>query len=277
MNKKHIKLVATDCDGTLFSTFGVLSAFAKETLRKLRQAGIIVVISSGRPYYSIERSIPKDCFDYASCMNGQEIVSLKDNKHIIKPDLNKEQIQELLSFMPKYRMMLSYSSKDQFYSYIDPSHKIYQKLYDFAYALVHWIRHEKFYRNEINMDINKCHFENCGKFCFAAPVFTLRKFYKELDITKFSCFFVNSHWLEVQGPGISKGIALQDILKLEHLTKEDACAIGDGENDIPMFDVVGTPVAMANAMKAVKKKAIAVADYYSNDGCAKWLNDNLLK
>ena len=65
-----IKLVALDLDGTLLSSFGLLSPFAAQTLRDLRKKGIIVAISSGRPFYSVQNIIPDDCYDYASCMAG---------------------------------------------------------------------------------------------------------------------------------------------------------------------------------------------------------------
>lgn len=277
MKKTEIKLVALDLDGTLYSKYGTLSSYGEMVLRKLKENGIKIVLSSGRPLYSIQRSISKDLYDYASCMNGQEIYIQKTKDHIIQNNLSKEEMDDLISYLKKYPLILYYSSGTNFYSYMHSSHSIYKYLYSIMYAIVHIVRNDHSRRNQIETDPTKCHFEQCGKFCFAGPNGLLKKFYKELDSSKYSAFFVNSHWLEVQPAGISKGHALKQILDLEHLSKQEALAIGDGENDISMFEVVGTAIAMKNAMKSVKKKADFIADSYQKDGCAKWLDKNLLK
>ena len=56
---EQIRLFATDLDDTLLVN-GKLTPKGKEALIRLRQKGIIVVIASGRPFYSIRRIIP-DC------------------------------------------------------------------------------------------------------------------------------------------------------------------------------------------------------------------------
>src|SRR5690242_13736257 len=73
-------------------------------------------------------------------------------------------------------------------------------------------------------------------------------------------------FLEYFDPAAGKGnglAALLDVLKLSH---EAVIAIGDGENDLPLFEHAGLSVAMANASATVQQAADLVIG--SNDAAA---------
>ncbi|PZD95562.1 HAD family phosphatase [Paenibacillus sambharensis] len=53
--------------------------------------------------------------------------------------------------------------------------------------------------------------------------------------------------LEVMGTGVDKGTALQAICQHYGTSAESAVVIGDNQNDLPMFRVAGTGIAMGNA------------------------------
>ncbi len=63
-----------------------------------------------------------------------------------------------------------------------------------------------------------------------------------------------------------KGIGIQKILEHFHITKEDALAFGDGNNDIEMLKAVGTGVAMENASSQLKAVATTICGSVSCDG-----------
>ena len=145
-----IKLVALDLDGTLLSSFGVLSADAADTLRQLRKKGILVVISSGRPYYSVQHIIPDDCYDYASCMNGQDIYCVKRGKHQQKPNLTEEEKQHLIGYLKDYRMLMECAIDGQGYYIASTKHQAFVNFFQsmnswegvsirFGYVNANWI------------------------------------------------------------------------------------------------------------------------------------------
>lgn len=74
----------------------------------------------------------------------------------------------------------------------------------------------------------------------------------------------------------SKGNGIKNFCKLLHIPPHDCIAIGDDENDIPMFQACGYSVAMNNALPEVK----AVADYITldneHDGVAYFIQQKLL-
>ena len=79
-------------------------------------------------------------------------------------------------------------------------------------------------------------------------------------------------FLEYFDPAAGKGnglAALLDILKLSH---EAVIAIGDGENDLPLFEHAGLSVAMANASAAVQQAADLVIGSNDAAGVADFLD-----
>ncbi|MDB5166209.1 MAG: Cof-like hydrolase [Candidatus Saccharibacteria bacterium] len=69
---------------------------------------------------------------------------------------------------------------------------------------------------------------------------------------------------------------VQALLKLEHVPKESIVAIGDGNNDVPLFLNAGITFAMGNANDRLHALAdFSVADV-ARDGWAEMVNDHIL-
>ena len=64
----------------------------------------------------------------------------------------------------------------------------------------------------------------------------------------------------------SKATAASALLRRWRLTWQDALAIGDGSNDLPMLEAAGTSVAMANGGDAVRAAAQHVVCSNDDDG-----------
>lgn len=63
-----------------------------------------------------------------------------------------------------------------------------------------------------------------------------------------------------------KGVAIQKILEHFHLDASQAMAFGDSNNDLQMFETVGTGIAMGNATETLKAIATDVCGPVSQDG-----------
>ena len=63
-----------------------------------------------------------------------------------------------------------------------------------------------------------------------------------------------------------KGVGIEKVLEYFGVTKEEAIAFGDGNNDIDMLKAVGCGVAMANASDALKAAASDVCGHVAEDG-----------
>ena len=117
-----------------------------------------------------------------------------------------------------------------------------------------------------------------GKICFSGFPGRLNAIKKSLDQDRYSASFVTPYWLEIQPAGISKGAGLRTVMDLCGIARENTAAIGDGENDLPMFYEAGTRVAMNNAMRVLKKEAdIITKHHYIRDGAARWINSAVIQ
>lgn len=71
---------------------------------------------------------------------------------------------------------------------------------------------------------------------------------------------------EISDKTITKATGIQSVLKYYHCEKKDAIALGDGFNDLCMFEAAGYSVAMGNAAKEVQEKADRITTCLEEDG-----------
>lgn len=67
---------------------------------------------------------------------------------------------------------------------------------------------------------------------------------------------------------VSKGSALRDVIDYLGLKTDEVITIGDSFNDLPIFEVAGTKVAMGHAPESLKQIADWVAPPVEEDGVA---------
>ena len=145
MEKDRIRMFVTDLDGTLLSRFSTLSDRAAEDLKKLKDNGIIVVICTGRPFYSVNRIIPEELYDYAICMNGQDIYLPNGRRHIRQPYLRKEQVEYLLSFLERYPLVAECNINDSSHYYIAKKYLFLRRGIDLIKYFIDILQHSQRY------------------------------------------------------------------------------------------------------------------------------------
>ena len=75
-------------------------------------------------------------------------------------------------------------------------------------------------------------------------------------------------FLEFFDPAAGKGLALKALCETLGVPRAAVVAIGDGENDIPLFAEAGLAVAMANATEGTRAAAHRIAPSNDEDGVA---------
>jgi Cof subfamily protein (haloacid dehalogenase superfamily) len=85
-----------------------------------------------------------------------------------------------------------------------------------------------------------------------------------------SAFVVRSqrYYLDITHPLANKGVAVTEIAKLLGIPLAEIATIGDGSNDVAMFEQSGLSIAMGNASPQVQRKADFVTDSNRHDGFA---------
>jgi len=77
-----------------------------------------------------------------------------------------------------------------------------------------------------------------------------------------------SYYLDITHPLANKGVALSEIARLLGVPLAEIAVIGDGGNDVAMFERSGLSIAMGNASPAVQRAADFVTDSNRDDGFA---------
>ena len=85
------------------------------------------------------------------------------------------------------------------------------------------------------------------------------------------------YYLEFSAKSVSKGTALRRVAEQLEIEQKAILAIGDGNNDIAMFEAAGVAVAMGNASNAVKACAGAVTGHCDADGVAQAIERFVLR
>ena len=77
-----------------------------------------------------------------------------------------------------------------------------------------------------------------------------------------------SYYLDITHPLANKGVALSELAKLLAVPLAEIAVIGDGGNDVAMFERSGLSIAMGNASSDVRHAADFVTDSNRDDGFA---------
>jgi Cof subfamily protein (haloacid dehalogenase superfamily) len=77
------------------------------------------------------------------------------------------------------------------------------------------------------------------------------------------------YYLDITHPLANKGAALSEIAKLLGVPLAEIAVIGDGRNDVAMFERSGLSIAMGNASPEVQQAAALVTDNNRENGFAK--------
>lgn len=116
------------------------------------------------------------------------------------------------------------------------------------------------------------HFEpGCEEVIISAPVETLdtaRRFVPP-DVAHIE---LNKDRLMIMPRGVDKGTGLMVMLATLHVSGEETTCIGDGENDLPMFEASGLKVALANSVDSLKQRADLVTEGSDGEGTVEALD-----
>lgn len=93
-----------------------------------------------------------------------------------------------------------------------------------------------------------------------------KEFESKFTVIPSTVSFFGKNSGELSIPGIHKANAIEKLLQLLKINKEDTFAYGDGLNDIEMLEFVQHGIAMGNAKEAVKKVADDITETHDEGG-----------
>lgn len=258
-----IKLIAIDMDGTCLDSKSRMSEETVEALRKAADKGIIIVPTTGRNLKCLPHRLQKESFyRYVITSNGAGVVDIKENKRIYDSCISNETAVELLKECKGQGFGIAAHVNEEYY--------IQGKLLSLAGR----VYFGKDAENAISVK-NICGMlENSKSRVEEIQLYLIhpksRERIKEI-LKSYSDFSVaySSIYVEIFDKNASKGKALSVLAEKLGIEKDEIACIGDGENDLPMFEASGHRFAMGNAVDELKKKADKVLPSNDENGVAR--------
>ena len=83
------------------------------------------------------------------------------------------------------------------------------------------------------------------------------------------------YFFDIVSIDVSKGNAINKLLKYTNINKEESICFGDSVNDLDMFKSCGVRVAMGNAIDELKKESDFITDSNENNGISNFFENNI--
>lgn len=252
MNKyPNIKYLVFDLDDTLLRRDRTISDYTVEVLKKAQDKGMFIVFNTSRSVQHSQRYIDLVHPDYGIYSGGCQIFN-KD-KEIFSRLIPSDDVEIITKYLTSLGMMISVQTKTTFYA-SDKEYKGQNAVWtDFTNGL----KEAAFKILAFSMDF---------------------KLVKEIA-DKFNLEWQNylgSGWNRLSIKGATKWNGIEHLLELVKGNKNEVAAFGDDYGDMEMIELSGLGVAMANSKKEVLDIAPNIAPNNDEDGCAKFIENNLL-
>ncbi|CDE55947.1 MAG TPA: Cof-type HAD-IIB family hydrolase [Clostridiales bacterium] len=283
------KLVAIDLDGTMLNQYGIITEKTKKAISKAQEKGVEVMIASGRAITSVKRfSKEINSNKYFISGNGAITYDIKNNKILYENILSKTKALKIIKICEENSIYynvytengiiaknLSYNT---LYYYKDNLTKpdenrthinIVENVYDYFEQ-----REEKILKIMI-CDEHKTVFNSIvRKLKELSEIEVLEVSHMSRKIIKQGTdeIALEYFYTEVSAKDVDKWNALEEIIGLMNISKEEVVTIGDNANDLKMITNAGLGVAMGESAPYVKQSADIIAPTNDEDGVAIILN-----
>ncbi|MDM5286225.1 HAD family hydrolase [Peribacillus frigoritolerans] len=273
------KAIVLDLDGTTLNERNTVNETLEQYIGELRESGKLIFIATGRTLEEVRDVLPAGMeADGMVTANGMSVFIGKEQ--IVEHALSTELVEELVA---------KAGAEEIFYE-VHPNEGtrmalLKDKDYMVKQGLIpkpetvdenEWLSRQDAVEDKIRWS-EQLDISSVAKiYFFSNEMNTIRKWKAELGkIKQYNAFTTASsthHNVEVTVEGITKATGVQLLLKHFQLAPENILAVGDGENDLPLFKLAGHCVAMKNATDLVKEQADEVTEYsYREDGLYRFL------
>jgi Cof subfamily protein (haloacid dehalogenase superfamily) len=262
IEKKDIKLIAIDLDGTLLNSNSQISPRTEAAIKEAAAAGAQVVIATGKTRHAINGLVQQlGITAPAICMQGL-ITYSDDGKIMHESKLDPMLARQVITFgEDRGFFMIGYNGSHIYFrrenkqveealllKYHEPAAEIVGALQNMAdtpgfnkVIAVGEPRSIKALRWQLSMQIG-----GAGRLMQAGV----------------------PQMVEILPPNASKGTALRQLLKDLKIAPENVMALGDAENDVEMIQLAGVGVLMGQADPKLHEFADYITADLDHDGVA---------
>ena len=264
----EIRAVALDMDGTLLGIDHQASPFTISVLNQLMDLGVACIIATGRSVGVLRSGGQLPPRMYAVCLNGAQLAHLNEAEPLEEsylPEAFSRAVTE--SFRAHKHHLHAYVGEKLWCE--NPNMELlgtygpqFRRLKIFEYVEFAKQRQDRILK-----------FVTVGDEAMLAPILAeLRERLEQAGLGRF--LYANYSMpgiLEIQDSRLDKGVGLRRILERLNLAPEQLMAIGDGYNDVPMWELAKVPVVMSNAFAELRQRGYYLAPGNAEDGAAQFL------
>ncbi len=279
-----IRLIVCDIDGTLLGKVKVLSKRNKKAILEAINHGVIFAIASGRDYHDIiplTEGIP--C--HIICGNGAEYYDDKGNK-LLSCYMHQDACIKVSNVFLQHHLyhMIFTTSGTKTPMNVDEVKAMFVKrkigLYDGNFdeelEKLNQRRRFKEMKHLDNLEDLNANIIKVEGFDIAEErIAKIKEELKDIDDIYVSSSFRNN--IEVTDFHATKGAIIKLVAKKLNIRDDEIMVMGDGLNDLTMFEMFDNSVAVENSEDVIKQLAkyhVASAD---NDGVADAIEKYVLK
>lgn len=265
-----MKIIFLDADGTLLHHEGFIPQSALQACQLAQKNGHKIVLCTGRQKVEVYGDMLK--LDYDGMITGSG-AHVEVNHHLLEErTFSKEQLQILLEYMHKNDIDAIFETTKGLVG----NQKTYDHIEQMIQKQCRHLSPELFAKHGLvqvqhNLKVTDTILEYpVNKISFLESDISYQEIYdalhRQFDLVPATFAPFGKESGEISEKTITKATGMQSILNYFDRSAEDAIAIGDGFNDLCMFEVAKTSVAMGNAPIEVQKKADRVTTSLDNNG-----------
>jgi hypothetical protein len=277
------QLYVSDLDRTLLASDGILSDFSRKHLIKMLQAGLNFTVATARTVSEIRPVLGELPLSLpVIAVNGAFLSDYRTGKHLVVNHLAPELASAIFATVNKYGFQPFICAVEGDIDYI-----YYQTL---ANPAMEWFKetlsvHSSQHLRKLDNIADtlqhrvisfltmgdKDHVAQLARALDVQFPNRLENFYFE------NPYSLGNWWLTIHDKKACKSIAIRELMEMTGFAPKQLTVFGDHINDIRMFEMAGTAVAVQNAEEQVKTAADLIIGPNDQDSVVKFLLDQSTK
>lgn len=271
------RIYVSDLDGTLLRNNGMVSDFSKQNLTRLLKEGMNFTAASARSVVAMQKILKDIPIQFPIIeFNGAFISDLETGRHEIINEMDRYLVPEILTLIKRYKCLPFISTfngqEDCLY---------YESLMNEGMS---WYRNDRSKASDKRLRQIFSLSDTLQEHVICFTVINRENALTQLAAEIMDTFsdkvevhlFENQYspgwyWLTVHDRRATKDQAIRILLDKAGLNPADLTVFGDHSNDIKMFKLAGTGIAVANATDELKQYATSIVGTNEEDSVVRYL------
>ena len=251
------KLFVFDIDGTLLTSDHHLPESVNASIQRIKAKGCQFTVATGRSLVWTKPVLDELKVDIPHISSGGSVIGTRDDNHLIfHQPFENDVIRHILDTAYSFDIIgVNFQNIGEVVAD--------QTSYPWMMARIGSLP-------LVQMDLLYKYPKQVDKVDILGDCNTLLELDRQLksEVKKLTIFGQGTSCLEITPSGIDKGTALQRLMDLFGITSDQVIVFGNGDNDIPMFEIAHLSIAMGNSHETVKGYADWIAPSNEDEGVA---------